>query len=54
MAEISEKTKKWLLDKYRAYSEDLHDSRYWEYEHKRAEELLGILGEIITELGIEK
>lgn len=53
MAEISEKARRWLFDKYSAYQDDLHDSHYWEYEHKRAEEMLGILGEIINALGLE-
>ena len=51
---ISEKAKQWLFDKYNNYREDLLDSHSWEYEHIRALEMLGILGEIIAELGLDK
>ena len=54
MAEISQKTKQWLFDKYSYYTDEKNDSHYWEYEHKRAVEMLGILGEIINGLGLNK
>ena len=54
MTKISAKTKQWLLDKYSSYKDDLNDSHCWEYEHKRASEMLGILGEIMDAIGIER
>ena len=52
MAEISTKTKEWLVQEYIYFKDELYDSHYWEEEHARASEKLGILSEIISGLGL--
>ena len=52
MAEISERTRKWLFERYEYYKEDFYDTHYWEEEHERSAKMMGILGEIITKLGL--
>ena len=51
--QISEKTRKWLLDKYQDAYEDFCDSHYWEEEHDAAAEKMEIFGEIINALKLK-
>ena len=51
--EISEKAKKWLLDKYSFSQDILSDGHSSDWERKGAEKMSDILGEIIDKLGLE-